>query len=74
MVNKRYTNLIANVQMLVLMPISPSLFSIFVAASVTGNKSPNVYKKFPKNDFTRIMIDFDTFTKNCPRMWEIWSN
>ena len=26
-------------------------------------KSPNVYKKLPKNDFTRKMIDFDTFTK-----------
>ena len=26
-------------------------------------KSPNVYKKLPKNDFTRKMKDFDTFTK-----------
>ena len=33
-------------------------------SSVTGKKS------LPKNDFTRKMIDFDTFT----RMWEIWAN
>ena len=26
-------------------------------------KSPNVYKKLPKNDFTRKMNDFDNFTK-----------
>ena len=26
-------------------------------------KSPNVYKKLPKNDFTRKMINFDTVTK-----------
>ena len=26
-------------------------------------KSPNVYKKLPKNDFIRKMTDFDTFTK-----------
>ena len=31
--------------------------------SVTRKKSPNVYKSCPKNDFTRIMTDFDTFTK-----------
>ena len=34
--------------------------------SVTRKKSPNVYKKLPKNDFTRKMIDFDTFT-NLPK-------
>ena len=26
-------------------------------------KSPNIYKKLPKNDFTRKMIDFNTVTK-----------
>ena len=26
-------------------------------------KSPNVYKKLPKNDFTRKMIDFNTLQK-----------
>ena len=31
--------------------------------SVNGKKSPNVYKSCPKNDFTRKMIAFDTFTK-----------
>ena len=31
--------------------------------SVTRKKSLNVYKKLPKNDFTRKMIDFDSFTK-----------
>ena len=30
--------------------------------------------KVAQNDFTRKMIDFDTFTKNCLRMWEIWAN
>ena len=34
-----------------------------IGNSVTGKKSPNVYKKLPKNDFTRKMIDFNTFTK-----------
>ena len=28
--------------------------------SVTSKKSPNVYKKWPKTDFTRKMKDFDT--------------
>ena len=32
-------------------------------SSVTRKKSPNVYKKLPKNDLTGKMIDFDTFTK-----------
>ena len=32
-------------------------------SSVTGKKSPNVYKKLPKIDFTRKMIVFNTFTK-----------
>ena len=27
-----------------------------------------------KNDFTRKMIGFNTFTKNCLRMWAIWAN
>ena len=31
-------------------------------------------KKLPKNDFTRKMIAFYTFKKNCLRMWEIWTN
>ena len=30
--------------------------------------------KVVQNDFTRKMIDFDTFYKNCLRMWEIWAN
>ena len=30
---------------------------------MTRKKLPNVYKKLPKNEFTRKMIDFDTFTK-----------
>ena len=37
-------------------------------------KSPNFYKKLPKSDFTRKIIDFDTFRKKCLRMWEIWAN
>ena len=37
---------------------------LFVFLSVWPVKlSPNVYKKWPKNDFTRKMKDFDTFTK-----------
>ena len=32
-------------------------------SSVTRKKLPNVYKSCPKNDFTRKMLDFDTFTK-----------
>ena len=31
-------------------------------ASVTSKKLPNVYKRCPKNDFTRKIKDFDTFT------------
>ena len=31
--------------------------------SVTRKKSPNFCNKLPKNEFTRKMIDFDTFTK-----------
>ena len=34
-----------------------------LACSVTRKKSPNVYKKLPKNDFTRKMIDFNTLQK-----------
>ena len=30
---------------------------------MTRKKSPNVYKKLPKNDFTRKMIDFNTLQK-----------
>ena len=40
-----------------------SIFIILYLFSVTRKKSPNVYKSCPKNDFTRKMIDFDTFTK-----------
>ena len=32
---------------------------------VTRKKSPNVYRKLPKNDFAWKMKDIDTFTKNC---------
>ena len=31
--------------------------------SMTSIKSPNVYKKWPKFDFTAKMKDFDTFNK-----------
>ena len=31
---------------------------------MTTKKSPNVYKKWPKTDFTRKMKDFDTFNKS----------
>ena len=34
-----------------------------LASSVTRKKAPNVYSKLPKNDFTRKVIDFGTFTK-----------
>ena len=34
-----------------------------VAQQCDQKKSPNVYKKLPKNDFTRKMKDFYTFTK-----------
>ena len=42
--------------------------------SVTRKKLPNVYKRCPKNDLTRNMIDFDTFTKiawECGRFGQI---
>ena len=29
--------------------------------------------KVAKNNFTRKMIDFETF-KNCLRMWKIWTD
>ena len=35
----------------------------FVMNSVTSKKSPNVYKKLPKNDFPRKMKVFEAFTK-----------
>ena len=35
-------------------------------SSVTRKKSPNIYKKLPKNDFTRKMIDFNTL-QNLPK-------
>ena len=43
------------------------------ASSVTTKKSPNVYKKWSKTDFTRIMKDFDTFSK-LPKMWRFGRN
>ena len=39
----------------------------FRSFSVTRKKSPNVYRKLPKNDFTRKMIDFDIY-KNWLRI------
>ena len=30
---------------------------------MTSKKSPNVYKKWPKNDFTRKLKDFDSCIK-----------
>ena len=40
--------------------------------SVTSKKSPNVYKKWPKTDFTRKIKDFDTFNKS-PKNVAIWA-
>ena len=37
-------------------------------------KSPNVIKKLPKNNLTRKIKYFNTFLKNCPKMWPIWAN
>ena len=34
-----------------------------LTSSETRKKSPNVYKKLPKNDFTRKMKDFNTLQK-----------
>ena len=39
--------------------------------SVTSKKSPNIYKEFPKNDFTRKMKDF---YKNCPKCRQFGQN
>ena len=42
--------------------------------SVTGKKSPNLYKSCPKNDLTRKIKDFDPFTKialECGRFGQI---
>ena len=41
--------------------------------SVT-RKNRQMSKKVAQNYFTRKMIDFNTFTKNCLRMWEMWAN
>ena len=35
----------------------------YCGCSVTSKKSPNVYKKLPKNDFTRKMKVFEASTK-----------
>ena len=43
--------------------VEKSVKIVGLAGSVTRKKLPNVYKKLPKNEFTRKMIDFDTFTK-----------
>ena len=40
-------------------------------SSVTRKKSPNVYKKLAKNDFTRKMIDFNTL-QNLPKNVGDW--
>ena len=37
--------------------------NLALTSSETRKKSPNVYKKLPKNDFTRKMIDFNTLQK-----------
>ena len=42
-------------------------------SSVTSKKSPIVYKKWPKTDFTRKMKDFDNF-KKLPKMWLFGQN
>ena len=41
--------------------------------SVTSKTLPNVYKKWPKTDFTRKRKDFDSFNK-LPKMWPFWQN
>ena len=57
--------------------------SRIISSSVTSKKSPNVYKKLPKDDFTSKMKDFDNFTKIvkkcgkfgqnkcCQRLWKV---
>ena len=44
-----------------IVPVWPDSF--VAAASVTRKKSPNVYKKLPKNDLAWKMKAIDTFTK-----------
>ena len=46
-----------------------SLLSYSVSRTIA-----NCLLKLPKNDFTRKMIDFETFTKSCLIMWDIWAN
>ena len=41
--------------------------------SVTSKKSPNVYKKWPKTDFTRKWKIL-TPLPNCPKMWQFGEN
>ena len=54
------------------LPIGPS--SPFTKDQCDQKKSPNVYKSCPKNDFTRKVIDLETFTKialECGRFGQI---
>ena len=39
------------------------VFHILCFLQCDQKKSPNVYKKLPKNDFNRKMKDFNNFTK-----------
>ena len=48
-------------ELLFLKKVWPFLTSL--PTSMTSNKWPYVYKNLPKNDFTRKITDFDTFTK-----------
>ena len=43
----------------------------FYLTSVTSKKSPNIYKSWPINDFSRKMKDFTTFTKNVGKLVKI---
>ena len=43
--------------------ISLEKLKILASAQCDQKKSSNVYKKLPKNDFTRRMIDFNTLQK-----------
>ena len=45
-----------------------------ITISVTCKKLPNVYKKWPKTDFTRKMKEFDTFSKIALKMWQFGQN
>ena len=49
----------------------PHAFRYIISVTRKNAKCP---EKVLKTDFTRKMNDFDTFYKNCLKMWEIWAN